>query len=475
MEDLKGFLTFDEKEYPFSYSDGILELYPREIVPQSLANLFAPFERGKAIERIELRGTTAGRKSVVFEVSEQYSNQEGFLSFKVYSIFEYDSYRFLYCKEDGKMRRRSTETKIRGIQLSGLDIDIFFPPNRAYSIEFPDDDGCQSMVCIKRTCAKSLGTITWHGVEISFSARYTIKHPNPSTPFLITSEMAATFSIAVDLKFVKDIYFAVYQTFRYLMRRNNVVFDRVEVFDMDEGSRPDIFGCFYDLRLHQEKETDSWVRLRRLSYDCLKEKFADLVKPFLERIIYIEHLPASIDCANKYGPDRMLFDFVAFEREYANLYPESAIRSEQYIEAKASALEVIDELIEKKTGKLKKYLSSFRRGIAAHENSLADRLLVVIDDCKSILDPFLIYELGNGYEIEADGTTPLEDVVSNMNALRNDMAHGNLDIRIDKDHIKGFSLIETALYAMRLKALGIEGRKIQEGIIQVMGFNFSLD
>lgn len=44
-----------------------------------------------------------------------------------------------------------------------------------------------------------------------------------------------------------------------------------------------------------------------------------------------------------------------------------------------------------------------------------------------------------------------------------------------KMHIFGFEIIEVLLYAMRLKAVGIEDRKIQEGIIKIMGFNFALD
>lgn len=91
------------------------------------------------------------------------------------------------------------------------------------------------------------------------------------------------------------------------------------------------------------------------------------------------------------------------------------------------------------------------------------------------MKPFLIYELGKGYNVPVDEITPLEDVASKMNTLRNDMAHGNLDIQFDKWHIFGFTIIETLLYAMRLKALGIDERKIQEGLIQVMGYNFSLD
>ena len=91
------------------------------------------------------------------------------------------------------------------------------------------------------------------------------------------------------------------------------------------------------------------------------------------------------------------------------------------------------------------------------------------------MDPFLIYELGKEYNTEVDEITPLENIASKMNTLRNDMAHGNLDIQLDKEHIFGFAIMETLLYAMRLKALGIKDRKIQEGIIQIMGYNFTLD
>ena len=150
----------------------------------------------------------------------------------------------------------------------------------------------------------------------------------------------------------------------------------------------------------------------------------------------------------------MIFDFVAFEREYANLYPEEEVRSEKYLEAKNDALVAMDELINKKSGKVKRYLTTFRKRIAADENSLADRILLVIKDCSSIMDPFLIYELGKEYNTEVDEITPLENIASKMNTLRNDMAHGNLDIQLDKEHIFGFAIMETLLYAMRLKALG---------------------
>lgn len=39
--------------------------------------------------------------------------------------------------------------------------------------------------------------------------------------------------------------------------------------------------------------------------------------------------------------------------------------------------------------------------VLADENSLADRILVVIKDCLSIMEPFLVYELGKEYNIKS--------------------------------------------------------------------------
>lgn len=51
------------------------------------------------------------------------------------------------------------------------------------------------------------------------------------------------------------------------------------------------------------------------------------------------------------------------------------------------------------------------------------------------------------------------------------MAHGNLDICIDDVHIFGFNILETLLYVMRLKKMGIQESKIQESVKALMGYN----
>ena len=42
--------------------------------------------------------------------------------------------------------------------------------------------------------------------------------------------------------------------FRYVMRRNNIVFNNIEIFDINEKNVRDIFGKFYDLKMVHEKK-----------------------------------------------------------------------------------------------------------------------------------------------------------------------------------------------------------------------------
>ena len=474
MDDLKGFITYNDENYQFSYSKAILNLYPQKRTPVSLGELFSQFERGQEIRDIELKGKTSRGNNVIFEVSEQCSNEDGFLSFNVYSIYEFEAQRFHRVNDTDK-KYTFVDNQIRGLRFCGTDVDYFYPPEGTYTLPAINDDNLYALVGVKKIEPVPLGNIIWDNIKLSFSLRYSVTQSFAAMPLKSKSMLIVEFSQPVELAYIKEIYYAICQLFQYLMRRNNIVFDSVEIFDIDGNSMRRSFGEFYDLRRNETAETHKKAKKRVVSYDYIKEKFSELLKPFLEGKMYIDNIPDCFDKVNLYRPDRMLFDFVAFEREYANLYPEDAVRSKEYCDAKAIAVEALDEAMKDKSGRRLKYLKAFKKRILADENSLSDRLLYTIQDCKDIMHPFLMYEIGANYNIAEDETAPLENIAIKMNTLRNDMAHGNLDIHIDHEHIIGFAIIEYVLYAMRLKHIGIENKDIQGAIAQLMGINISLD
>ena len=148
--------------------------------------------------------------------------------------------------------------------------------------------------------------------------------------------------------------------------------------------------------------------------------------------------------------------FVAFEREFRNLYDDTIVRSDMYVEVRAEVMKFLENLKENSHGKKKKYIGEMERTLSKTENKYADRMEKAMRDCEEILCPFLKY-----YYRDDQSDDLIEDICARMNQLRNDAAHGNIDLQIDPVHISDFAILESLIYAMRLKAIGVELEKIQ--------------
>lgn len=71
-------------------------------------------------------------------------------------------------------------------------------------------------------------------MKIELTAQYKVKQSFSPEPLHSTSEIIASFSEDVSFDFAKEIYLGIYQVFRYVMRRNNIVFNNIEIFDINE-------------------------------------------------------------------------------------------------------------------------------------------------------------------------------------------------------------------------------------------------
>ncbi|MFR2169283.1 MAG: hypothetical protein ACLS54_00835 [Anaerostipes hadrus] len=153
----------------------------------------------------------------------------------MYSIFEYDSARYQPYIEDGKHKYNVKKTKIRGIKLSGVDVDVFYPHENAYFIETSKKQDIVTKVGVKGLLKLHWGLIEWNGVKIELTAQYKVKQSFSLEPLHSTSEIIASFSGRRNHSiFAKEIYLGIYQVFRYVMRRNNIVFNNIEIFDINE-------------------------------------------------------------------------------------------------------------------------------------------------------------------------------------------------------------------------------------------------
>lgn len=474
---IKGFLIYNEIEYPFSYEDGILDIYPKNkdvwLADNAalITSIGRKVESGRFINNICLLGQTATGKSIRFIVSERYSNINGFLSFNVYSFY-------IYSPEDIKMkhgiingkRKYFSErrlNKIKGILIKGREIDYYYNSSNLFHSKYVQEDSqYRYNLSINGIKEKDCGNFLLDDNEVNIYIRSVATiHNAVSIPITSHSEMIVEFSNEVGLDTIEEFYFSILACLSYLCRRKNIEINTVEVFDYDDVKNRKTFGtyCFVLNRDVAEKHVNAINRI--IDYKFIGDNFGKLLNLFLSDKMYINNLPKNIDGCRVYAPDRIIFNFVAFEREYSNLYPDTEIRSSEYLEVKKCVLEKMCEFIKNLTGKKKKYAKSFYKTIEHSGNSFGTRLQKALEDYEKPLIPFFIDSYGKEYKEE------VENICERMNKMRNDSAHGNIDIKFSPEHILDFGILECLLYAMRLRDIGISDVNIQRAICQLMGYN----
>lgn len=477
---MKGFLQYNGGNYAFSYTDGILDIYSSyqsewldnksEILP---GLYFQSSQRGEVINNINLEGILSDGLDVIFNVSEQGINSNGFISFNVNSYYVYKKQECYYKQEtdsEGKVKRLSEkeDNQIDQLIVSGRDINFFFSPASAYrqSIEKDKETG-DSVFTVKASTPeeKTCGALEWRARKIEIYVKSIVTlHSFSETPFTSRSEMVFKFSKPITLDMAEDLLVALQGCFAFLCRRTNIEFDPVKMVCVSGRKKRD-FGEYTFLNIGDTSEPSVNAAKRVIKYEFVKEKFALLLKPFLEEKMYINHIPESISATRQYGPERIIFNFVAFEREYQNFYPEKKVRSEEFIFVKNIILEHVDELCTKYHGKKKKYAKSFKRSIEKSENSFGERLKFAISQHEEYINAFLINNYGQNY------SDKISEICERMNDLRNDSAHGNFITEFKSEYILDFEIIECLLYAMRLKDIGLSPVFTQRAICSVMGID----
>ncbi|MEI3166815.1 MAG: hypothetical protein V8S58_01640 [Lachnospiraceae bacterium] len=106
-----------------------------------------------------------------------------------------------------------------------------------------------------------------------------------------------------------------------------------------------------------------------------------LFPPLAEVRFYLEHLCPSVADRRSWGINSILLMFVAFEREFRNLYDDTIVRSDAYVEVRMEVMKYLENLKKNSHGKKKKYVGEMERTLSKTENKYADRMEKAMCNC----------------------------------------------------------------------------------------------
>lgn len=245
---------------------------------------------------------------------------------------------------------------IKKICISGKTIDAFYNPTKAYKIEFQHnkENKLKSMdINVKNDIEIHAGNYEYQETTININLRPMPILKLKNKVLLETkSLMKFEFSSPKDLSFIMDIYQQIKKFFFYVCRSVAIDFDDILIYDEDlkkYGS----YGTIKVYYLQHSKIQNEIKYVSIINYDLLGNKMPSIFEAIIKDEIYFDHFLSYTNAPHSYETDRIILDFVTFEREFRNFYDENVEKSEEYLQIKNEILEHLKELKDEKKGKRK--------------------------------------------------------------------------------------------------------------------------
>ena len=479
-----GFIIFRDGKNPFLYTKNQLRIFPRDEEEwakwkqEAWERMTHPaIKEGSSewIKSIQLFGENQKGQEILFEVSELFSINNGFILFEVN----------LYCVYSPNIHLDSIE----GFYLSSADIDNYLCPNRVFHFGSSNDYQNKKEVSYGSEdidlVTEEWGICEFKEVRAEVSLEpFVTTYFGSNTPMDVQSRLIVKFVEQADIVKAVSCIDDLRCYFHYVTCRKNIDQLRATLFWTDEKGRRRTEGKLVFINaLTFPKETHRDCKDRIIKGHYLAGVESRLIAQISSGDVFIEHIWNSIDQSNTYGMDRQVLIFTAFYREFGKIFGKDYGRNPLYVAAKEKVCKLIDDEQNWAQGKERKYLKEIGKSVSRIDNGLSQRINVAMNGCIDIITPFILlkYDIPDGeatrdQDVTRGGATEftnsreqavknvLQEIADRMNAIRNDIVHGNFEVNVDPIHLTDFKMMEILLYAMRLKNIGVETKSAQQAI-----------
>lgn len=360
--------------------------------------------------------------------------------------------------------------RIDRIAIKGPEITHIFPTTQALNkINWEENGklGISTKPFIETTTEKEYFKINDKELSIYFGISISSSYKTGEAPLTLNSTMFIEFEPTDDYEFVVNIIEIAKKFIQYLCYRRNISFCSIEIASPASKGLHETFANMYKVEESSIIENYPIDKGRFIKYDYVKGNIGKIINDIVSKNIYLEHIPDTYESGRRINAGKYVMITAGFEWEFNRNYPEGIKKSDIRKKAEENVCKLIDDLINKNSGKSRQILKFLKKLIKS--DSLESKINTYGKDYNEISDIF-----GNRlYDINNEKLN-YKDMGKRLSDQRNHFAHGD----IDKEFI-GLSLLdlvylEYIIYIMQLKFYGVDDNNIKKAINDLFGCNIAL-
>ena len=456
INDFNGFLDFRDQMLPFSFSKNKITIHPNSIKKW---NEFYEdwFHRDfnkkskKWLDKIIIDGITDKHKGVKFFVTDNPGYYNGYYTFIVDFMYIYDV-----------NSQTNDMYDIEGIRFKGPEINYFYNVRDYITSDFETKNNIfdRFYLELKSKKDKNFGKFRWHNYSVSIKGSFSWKKENDTYgPLEINSLLVLELSRACnDLKKLIELIHIQKSMMFFACYRKNIKFNEIDTYCYTDDKLRRKTGNFYIFE-EDDLEEKRDILKQIITLNDTDKIYSKLYKLNVDNKLYTTHICNNSRDRHLYTPARILSIIIAFEHSFNIIYPDVAIQSSEFDEDKNEITCFIDNKVKETTGKLKKKYKNIKNSIQKIDVSFGEYLKYALNDNYKILNEFI----GKRYAVK-NPKSIINGCSERVNTIRNQMAHGKLDLKFKPINSNDTYIMELLLYSMTLKYVGLDENLIKDKI-----------
>lgn len=428
-----GILNYKSEIRSFVFEDYILTILPNTIPLEE--NQFKELvENLKSIKHsvvgvVTLKGKTSDCRSVIFEVYDFYSNDNGLIFYEVincslFNELENDHY-------------------VSGVSLGGDLIDTFFPPEAVFSSKkLINNNGINEFHLTTNNKSLKLSDIhiKRYGLDVSITFdTLTKNNHNSSIPFRSESYMILKFSKRLTTNEAIELISDLLSFFKFINYSLVVSLEKILIIDFIENKHHQVGEILI-------KDITKEFKIIRAHYDIKLNDFKDLsdlekmLSIYLNEQLNNDFIAHDMHSKKTITKMRVIQISAAFENYLEDVIGSDVI-SPKYLDAKELLVNYIDEQTKGLSKEKSKQLKSIKRIIELHI-PLFEKLNYLKNNDKTFVE--IVTEVF-GSEFYGD-----KILVERISKIRNSIAHGDISVNITSQDVTRIRYLIICVYYLVL-------------------------
>lgn len=446
-----GYYIYNNEKYLFELEDDLMTVTEENKIniKKFLNMINGNYEKEESIQILRVKMFPNWNDAIIFH-RENLEHIGGIYEFKIIGLIEFVN----------------KEERADGINFFSKELDYMYDLSKAldkftYKTNGEVDISYKSFE--ETNTIKKLLKIDGKDIKYSFSINRNFSSNLPNNYIQTETLLRYEYdNLSENYVLIYDLANITHRFISYLYYRQNTNFDRIVLLKKENEKYFKVaeMTMFFKDCVNDKK----YLQKYHINYDNIKDIDDKILQAIIDNQLFIRHIPNNEKNRNIITPQSFVMVSSAFEWEFNQLFPEGVKHSQKKEKDIEEIKNRLSEALSEK--KYEKFLKEIIKNIG--KDNLESKLIFANKELKNESEIFLKYLL------ELNNIENTNSIFTELQKLRNDFAHGNLEINLELKGLVGMIYLERMVYIMQLKRLGLDEENIKIAINDLFGLGLEV-